>query len=567
MSASGSSRHCERSEAISRLLRHFVPRNDELIRGFLKHYGQVTMKRIALVLLAAGMAVAACERVTVEVSNDAADITRPRFRIETDEVFSAASIGQYTGDHADVYRHIDGQFDTHVANIQRWLRQPSISAQNVGILEMATLLRDDLLAIGFQEAELVPTDGHPGVWGFYDAGAEKTLLLYLMYDVQPVDEEDWQSPPFAAELVDHELGTVLMARGATNQKGPQRAFLNAVQSIIDVRGELPVNLMVAAEGEEELGSPHYPQIIDRYEGRLKTVEGAIFPFNSQRTDGSLSLTLGVKGIIYFELEAKGNADGGPTRAEIHGSYKALVDSPVLHLVQAIASMTSQDGNTILIPGYYDGIRPPSHEEQVLMNGVLANNNEKDLQASLGVDTWLDGLTGADALTDLLYMPTLNIDGIWAGYTGEGTKTILPHKATAKVDSRLPPGLDPEMALQKIRAHLDANGFADIELRRMGAYPAAQTSVSAPLVQAALRVANKYTERVAANPRLAGSAPFYQFTERLGIPMVPYGIGFGTGAHAPNEYMLIKPRPGSPVAGLAEIEKSYVDFLFALAEAS
>jgi len=185
---------------------------------------------------------------------------------------------------------------------------------------------------------------------------------------------------------------VLMARGATNQKGPQRAFLNAVQSIIDVRGELPVNLMVAAEGEEELGSPHYPQIIDRYEERLKAVEGAIFPFNSQRTDGSLSLTLGVKGIIYFELEAKGNADGGPTRAEIHGSYKALVDSPVLHLVQAIASMTSPDGNTILIPGYYDGIRPPSHEEQVLMNGVLANNNEKDLQASLGVDTWLDGLS-------------------------------------------------------------------------------------------------------------------------------------------------------------------------------
>ena len=287
------------------------------------------MTRKLIAFTAAVLAIAACDPVSVEVAVKPAAIERPKFRIETDEVFSSASIGQYAGDHADIYRQIDSQLDGHIANIQRWLRQPSISAQNDGIQEMAVLLRDDLLALGFQEAELVPTDGHPGVWGYYDAGAEKTLMLYLMYDVQPVDPEDWQSPPFAAELVEHELGTVLMARGATNQKGPQRAFLNAVQSIIDVRGELPVNLMVTAEGEEELGSPHYPQIIDKYEERLKAAAGAIFPFNSQRPDGSLSMTLGVKGIIYFELEAKGNADGGPTKAEIHGSYKALVDSPVL----------------------------------------------------------------------------------------------------------------------------------------------------------------------------------------------------------------------------------------------
>ena len=176
-------------------------------------------------------------------------------------------------------------------------------------MAMAALLRDDLLELGFVEAELVPTDGHPGVWGYYDAGAEKTLVVYLMYDVQPVEPDDWQSPPFAAELVDHELGTVLMGRGATNQKGPQRAFLNAVQSIIATEGRLPVNLMVAAEGEEELGSPHYPQVIDRYEERLQHAVGAIFPFNSQRPDGALSMILGVKGIVYFELEARGGPHG------------------------------------------------------------------------------------------------------------------------------------------------------------------------------------------------------------------------------------------------------------------
>ena len=138
-------------------------------------------------------------------------------------------------------------------------------------------------------------------------------------------------------------------------------------------------------------------------------------------------------------------------------------------------------------------------------------------------------------------------------------------ATAKMDSRLPPGIDPDEALAKIRAHLDANGFTDIEMRILSAYPAAQTSVDAAMVQAAIGVANKYAGKVAVNPRIAGSAPFYQFTERLGIPMVPYGIGYGTGAHAPNEFMLIDPKPGSDVAGLADIEKSYVDFLYSLAD--
>lgn len=535
------------------------------------------MNRFHAIVLAGAFLCAACQPAdgpehTAEAQAEATaavtegSVQRPHFRLDATEGFDADSIPPYRGDHEAVYRHIDANLDAHIANIQRWIRQPSVSAQDDGIREMAEMLRQDLAALGFQEAELVPTDGHPGVWGYYDAGAERTLMLYMMYDVQPVEPDDWQSPPFAAELVDHELGTVLMGRGATNQKGPQRAFLNAVQSIIATEGRLPVNLMVAAEGEEELGSPHYPQVIDRYEERLEDAVGAIFPFNSQRPDGELSMILGVKGIIYFELEARGGAHGGPARSEIHGSLKAAVDSPVWRLVQALASMTSKDGNTILIDGYYEDLRPINEEEQRLLSGVLKNLNEEQTRQALGVERWIDGMSGEDAEIELLTMPTLNIDGIWAGYTDEGVKTILPHVATAKVDSRLPPGIDPQEALQRIRDHLDAEGFGDIEMRVLSAYPAAQTSVSSDLVQAAISVGNKYATSVSVNPRIAGSAPFYQFTERLGIPMVPYGIGYGTGAHAPNEIMLIHPREGSEVAGLAEIEKSYVDFLYALAGA-
>ena len=491
---------------------------------------------------------------------------RPRFEITTSESFDPASIEPYSGDHADVYAAIDQRQSQHLSNIQRWLRQPSISAQDVGIDEMAEMVRADLEAIGFGETQIVPTSGHPGVFGHYDAGAERTLLVYMMYDVQPVDPEDWDSPPFEARLVDRPpLGKVVMARGATNQKGPQRALLNAVETIIDTTGTLPVNLSVLAEGEEELGSPNYPELVDHFEERLRSVDGALFPFNSQSPSGQIRMNLGVKGIVYFEMELQGGTWGGPKAAEIHGSYKALIDSPTLRLVQALATMTTEDGNTILIDGYYEGIRPPTQEEMRLINGVAESYDGAQTRELLGVDRFVDGVDGTDAILRLLYDVTLNVDGLWSGYTGEGVKTILPHLATAKVDSRLPPGLDPDEALAKIRAHLDEHGFSDVVLRKLSGYPAAQSSIDSPLVQAAIRVFNKWGEVDEVWPRLAGSAPFYQFTERLGLPLVFNGMGHGSGAHAPNEYMVIEPAEGSGIAGLAEVEKSYVDLLYALAE--
>ncbi len=519
-----------------------------------------------LLLPLAFLALAACQQTAPPAETASEAPARPSFSLATDEAYDFGKIPAYLENHQAVYDYIDANLDDHLGAIQRWLRQPSISAQNVGIQEMAEMVRQDLEDMGFAEAEIVPTDGHPGVWGYYDAGADRTLVVYLMYDVQPVNPEDWLSPPFDAELVDHELGRVLMARGATNQKGPQRAFLNALESIIAVDGTLPVNIMVAAEGEEELGSPHYPQIIDAYEDRLRTADGVLFPFNSQTPDGKINMILGVKGILYFEMTATGGDWGGPSQAEIHGSYKAIVDAPVWRLIKALSSMTSEDGNTILVPGYYDGVKPPTEEESKLINAGVENRDDEKMQELLSVDHWIDNKTGTDAVIELLYQPTLNIDGIWGGYTGEGVKTILPHQATAKVDSRLPPDLDPDEALAKIRAFLDQQGYADIEIEKLSGYPASQTSVEAPAVQAAISVFSKYASDITVQPRIAGSAPFYQFTERLGLPLVPTGMGFGTGAHAPNEIMLIEPAAGIAAAGLADIEKAYVDFVFALADA-
>lgn len=482
----------------------------------------------------------------------------------TDERFDPRAIPAYAGDHAAIHARIDADQAQHLAALQRWVRQRSISAQDDGVRAMAEMLAGDLRALKFSEVALVETKGHPGVVGFHDAGAERTLVVYMMYDVQPVDPNWRIDDPFAGELVEHELGTVLMARGATNQKGPQRAFLNAVESILAVDGKLPVNLVVVAEGEEELGSPNFGEVLAPYLDRLRQADGAFFPMNLQNARGEATLNLGVKGIVYFELEAKGGDWGGPANNDIHGSLKAIVDSPTLRLVQGIAALTSPDGNTITIPGYYEAVRAPTLAEQRLINTLADEADDATMQKGLGVSRWIDGLSGRDAIVRNLYHPTLNINGLWSGYTGEGTKTVLPHMATAKIDSRLPPGLEPDAAYSMIRARLDEQGFKELTIRPMSGYPAASTEVDAPLVQAAIGVLNKYgaTPRVA--PWLGGSAPFYQFTRTLGLPFVFGGLGHGAGAHAPDEYMLIAPKPGVKAAGLAEVEKSYVDLLFAFA---
>jgi acetylornithine deacetylase/succinyl-diaminopimelate desuccinylase-like protein len=507
--------------------------------------------------------IAAIGAALLTASAVAQEVRAPVIRFTTDEAFEAGSVAAYTGKHDAVYQHIDANIQKHVGELQRWVRQQSVSAQNRGIAEMATMLADDLRALGFKEVALVPTSGHPGVFGFYDAGMPRTLLVYMMYDVQP-EETGWLVPAFDGALKDSDLGKVLMARGATNQKGPERAFLNALDSIIKSQGTLPVNIMIAAEGEEELGSPNYPEVIDKYEARLKKADGVFFPLNAQDTTGSVSLPLGVKGNLAIELEASGGARGGPTRAEIHSSLKAIVDAPAWRLTQALASLVSEDGNTILVPGYYDQIRQPTTEEQRLVNGMTRGSSaarEDAMRLGIGVDRFIDGLGGRDLFARWLFSTTMNINGMWAGYTGEGMKTILPHVARARIDSRLVPNQTPDQQLDLIRRHLASKGFSDVRITKLSGYAPAQTSVDTPIVRAAIGVFNKYGVTPTVQPRLAGSAPYYIFTDRLKLPMVMGGMGHGSGAHAPNEYLVIEPRAGSKVAGLAQMEKWYVDFLY------
>lgn len=491
--------------------------------------------------------------------------TAAEWQPTTNKAFSSSSVPKYSETHQDIYDYIDTHFDEHLQKIQAFLRQPSVSAQSLGIQETARMVVEMLEEIGARDAALVPTSGHPGVWGTVDAGAAKTLLNYGMYDVQPVNPEEWASPPWEARIVPKPpYPRVIMARGATNTKGALRGFLNACQAIIKVRGRLPVNLQFAIEGEEEIGSVNYNQIVDAHEAEMSRADGVLFAITEQNPNGSLAMNLGVKGIAYIEVEADGARSGrGPTARDIHSSLKAVVDAPAWRLVQGLATLTDPSGNKIAIPGYADAIRPPTEEEWELINGLLVHFDDNELKQEYGVREWMGRKAKREMILSYLFDTTLNIAGIYGGYSGPGPKTILPMKATAKLDSRLPPNMTPERAVEVIKAHLAQNGFSDLEVRYLEGYPPSQTSVRTPLVQSAISVYRKWGVEPEVWPRLAGSAPFYVFTERLKKPFVMFGLGHGAGAHSKDEYLVVE--GGGQVADLRTTEKAWVDLLFALAQ--
>ncbi|MGD2249450.1 MAG: M20/M25/M40 family metallo-hydrolase [Candidatus Methanofastidiosia archaeon] len=463
-----------------------------------------------------------------------------------------------------IYQYIDTHRDQHFEKLKTLLMQPSVSPQDIGIKECAELLAkyyEDLHC----ETEIVKTKGNPVVYGKYNVNAEKTLLAYFMYDTQPYDEPGWTHPPMEAKLAPLELPsgkvTALFNRGAINTKGPTMTFLNAIDSIQKTEGDLPFNLLLVAEGEEELGSPHLPDFVKEYESELKTADACIFPFYLQDTKGNVKLWLGVKGIIYFELECSGKSWGkGPTAFGIHGSNKAWVDSPAWRLVHALSTMTKDNGNTVTVNHFYDDVAPPSKEDTELIQKLVKTFDPEPFKQTMKVDKFIiDEKETETLIKKLLYTSTLNIDGIWGGYIGKGSKTLLPHKATAKIDIRLVPNQERDNMVPLIRDHLDKNGFSDITIRLLDeGYNWSKVSVKEPVVQSMVKTCQSFGYEPEIWPHLAGSAPFYLFSHVLHIPYVMGALGHGARAHSPDEYIVYE--GNDKVLGLDGAQKSMVQFL-------
>ena len=468
-------------------------------------------------------------------------------------------------DFADIEAQVARQHDAGVKRLQDWIRLPSIAAEDIGYPEGPQHLISLLQSVGFQHAVMVETDGKPGVFATLDAGADRTIGVYMMYDVKQSNPAEWSSPPLEAALVDKPgFGKVVMGRGAVNQKGPEMALLEALRAIQAAGKQPPVNLVLVAEGEEEIGSPNIGQIVNRpdVQAALADTMGMLMPSAMQTPDGMVTLNLGAKGVIEVQLTASGERWGRGPGKDVHSSLKAMIDSPVWRLVHALNTLVSADGNTITIDNYPKP-RPISAAEKAMVAEAAKRLDETQFKALFSTPHWIDDLNFEQALERLMSQPTVNIEGLVGGYTGPGGKTVLPHMAEAKLDLRLVPGMTADGALAALVAHLDHHGFGDIEVNMSGGYDPTSSPVDAEVIQAQMAVLKAAGIDPILLPRSPGSYPGYIFTEApLNLGAGHFGLGHGSGAHAPDEYFVIE-SSNPNIEGWDGAVMSYVRYLYEL----
>lgn len=453
---------------------------------------------------------------------------------------------------------IDRDFDRHVCEVQRFIRQPSVSADDWGIQEMALLLADKIRSLG-AECSIVETGRHPIVYGRLDTGADKTIVFYELYDVQPARESGWIVPPFDAEVVDlpgH--GPSIVGRGAANSKGCVVGFLNTLEAIQRSGHKVPVNVIFVVEGEEEIGSPSLPGFIREHAAELKSAECFYQPYFGENASGTTIVYLGIKGMACLELTCEGGDWGGPRERDVHAMHSAWIGSPAWRLVQALATMKRmKDASEVtVIPDFARSVRTPTPEEVGLLSELEESFDEAVVlreQGGAKCFKWA-GLSGVELLKKYLYEPSLNLNGIASGYSSAGT--ILPRQARARLDIRLVPDMEPNQVVDAVRKHLCDQGYPDIKVDVLQAYPPSQSSLDQRPVDALVRSVRELAPGpVQVWPRSAGVAPHYLFTKELGVPMACGGLGHGSKSHSANEYITVE--------GLRRHERGTCGFLYAL----
>src|SRR4029077_16391809 len=319
-----------------------------------------------------------------------------------------------------VVAEIAKQHDATIKMLRDWIALPSIAAENLnypqGADYMAKLARD----AGFGKVDVIRTKGKPGVFATLEDGAPTTLALYFMYDVKQFDPAEWSAPPLEGRIVDRPgVGKIMIGRGATNSKGPQAACLAALRAFKAAGRKLPVNLVLVCEGEEEIGSPNFSQIVFKpaVEAALRKCLGVIIPLGDQDLDGSGQITLGAKGVVELELVSSGEKWGRGPKHDVHSSLEAQLDSPSWHLVQALNTLVQADGHTPAVAGFFDKVRPLSARQKQILESAIPKRNEAMTKKALGAEHWFNNEAWHDSLVRLVSQPTINIEGLVGGYTG------------------------------------------------------------------------------------------------------------------------------------------------------
>jgi acetylornithine deacetylase/succinyl-diaminopimelate desuccinylase-like protein len=471
-------------------------------------------------------------------------------------------------DQEAVVAEIAKLHNTTVQRLRDWIALPSIAAENRGFPQGAEYMARLAREAGFTRVDTIQSAGQPGVFATLDVGAATTLAIYFMYDVKQFDASEWSAPPLEGRIVDRPgVGKIMIGRGAVNTKGPQTAFLAALHAFKAAGRKPPINLVLVGEGEEEIGSPNFKDIVFKpeVEAALRKAVGIIIPLDNQSLDGSVEVDLGAKGIIELEIVSSGEKWGRGPKLDIHSSYEAQVDSPAWHLVQALNTLVKADGHTPAVDGFFDKVRPLTPQQREILERAIPRRDEAAAKKSLGVSRWFGDESWHDSLVRLVSQPTINIEGLVGGYTGPGGKTILPHRATAKIDVRLVPDMTAKETLQLIKTHLKKRGFGDVEVNMTGGYDPTETPADSRLVRAMVTTYQKSGIDPLLWPRLAGSWPGVTFTGApLRMPAGMFGLGHGDSAHAPDEYYLIE-SANPKVAGIDGAAKSFVDLFYALAQ--
>ena len=428
---------------------------------------------------------------------------------------------------------IDENFDAFVSELQEAVRKPSIAAQNIGMEDAAQYFKNLMDGYGI-DARLIPTKGYPVVYGEVKGKSEKSVLFYNHYDVQPPDPlDEWESEPFGAEIRDGRI----FGRGVSDNKGNACARIQAVGTMLKLRKELPLTVKFLIEGEEEIGSPSLSDFVKNNACLLKSDYG-VWESGYMNPNGRPGIYLGVKGMLYVELLAKGASK------DMHSGSATTIPNPAWRLVWALSSIKNPE-EQILIPGFYDDVLPPTAKEMELLKDALDDKELSEEQArelaeqkakALGLRSYLLGLHGLELHKRSLFSPTANICGFKSGYIGEGQKTVLPSRALAKMDYRLVPNQDPNDILEKLKKHLHDQGYGDIEVRLVSLDYPVKTPAELPIVDAARESAHVvYGKPPVVSPTQGGSGPMYPFKKHLDLSFVSFGVGYWDSSnHAPNE---------------------------------
>ena len=480
-----------------------------------------------------------------------------------------------------VFAYIDEHVDDHVAHLQKWIRQPSISNSGEGIPESAEMVKGFFDQLGCQESRVYDVGitewgapGNPVVYARCDEGAPRTIAIYWQYDTMPVTQPDaWIAPPFEARLIEQPpYKKVLIGRGAVNSKGPEHAQWQALMSIKAVTGKLPVNIVFVAEGDEERMDIGLRKFVKDHPDFFKNIDALIGEAGTQSPSGGGGIGGGSEGCVYFELTTSGKSWGrGPVQSDIHGSNKRSVDSPAWRHMKMLTSLISDDGNTPLVKGFLDGLEPMSADETNQLKAAAAKVDMKVAAENVGVARFIS----EDPFTMLKmqrYGTSFNLDGIWGGnmYAG-GAGAILPNKITSKHNIRYSPKMNGMEIVKRFREQLDRNGYKDVELKVIGDVPWSKMSYDTDIARAMTQMYDQFNiphSQPSQTPTILGGYwPAYLFSNQevgervapVSMPIAMGGAGHGGGAHAANEFMVIE--GAGKVYGYAGAEKSHAAIFY------